>query len=89
VRGVHGNIIFIDHDQKEDVQLEKKGKINSHIQKTKSNLYEASLCVELVRYFLLVGYGSDQIIVLTPYVGQLLKIVTTMEQELGDTKGCT
>jgi hypothetical protein len=86
VRGVTGNVIFIDHNHKEDVQLEKRGQKN-YIQKTKSNLYEASLCVELVRYFLLQGYQPDQIAVLTPYVGQLVKIMSTMEKDLENIVG--
>jgi len=84
VLGVKGNVIFIDHNCKEDAEVEKRGKNN---QKTKSNFYEASLCVELVRFFLLQGYLPDQIVVLTPYVGQLLKILTIMERDLENTMG--
>ena len=84
VRGVKGDVIFIDHDVKEDGLNRDESECDSH-NKTKSNIHEAKLCVELVRYFLLQGYSMDQIVVLTPYVGQLLKIVNTMRKELSET----
>lgn len=84
VHGVKGNVIFIDHNLKEDVGLQKRGKNN---QKTKANLHEASLCVEILRFFLLQGYQPDQIVVLTPYVGQLLNIMAIIERELENSMG--
>jgi len=86
VLGVKSNVVFINHDEKEDGQNDKR-RWNNDYTKTKSNTYEAKLCVELVRFFLLQGYDSEQLVVLTPYVGQLVKIANTMEKELTDTKG--
>lgn len=51
---------------------------------TKSNAFEATMCIELVRFFLLQGYRTDQIVVLTPYLGQLLKIIHLMKSSLGE-----
>ena len=36
--------------------------------KSKSNLHEAQLVVEICRYLLLQGYGARQLVVLTPYL---------------------
>lgn len=77
VRGVNDNLVFIDHDYKEDGA-------DADNSTTKSNDYEAKFCLEIVRYLLLQGYRSDQIVVLTPYLGQLLKILSMMKSKLKD-----
>lgn len=51
VRGVTHNILFLNHHVKED----GKQSFDFDHQKTKSNSYEASLVVELARFFLLQG----------------------------------
>ena len=53
--------------------------------KTKSNTHEADICVEMVRFFLLQGYQQDQIVVLTPYVGQLMKIAIKLKMDIKET----
>ena len=83
VKGVNSNVVFIDHHRQEDG--ERTSGLESGHDKTKSNLYEAELSVELVRFFLLQGYRQDQIVVLTPYVGQLLKIVHLMTKNMSET----
>lgn len=67
VKGVTGNLLFINHNCLEDGA-------DSLDATTKSNKIEASFCVEVVRYLLLQGYKHNQITILTPYVGQILVI---------------
>ncbi|KFZ12367.1 hypothetical protein V502_07117, partial [Pseudogymnoascus sp. VKM F-4520 (FW-2644)] len=38
---------------------------------SKQNLFEASMVLKCVRYLAQQGYGSDKMVVLTPYLGQL------------------
>ena len=73
VKGVSENLLFIDHDIRED------GAENGQ-STTKSNVYEADLCIEIVRFLLLQGYQKEQMVVLTPYLGQLLKITAKMKE---------
>ena len=85
VRGISQNLLFIDHDHKEDgspLDSRDSGRRVS----TKSNKYEAMMCVEIVRFLLLQGYKTDDIVVLTPYQGQLFKIVTEMKRHLQDVE---
>ena len=83
--GVTHNVVFIDHDQKEDGELDSTfGQTRSTT--TKSNQHEAVLCVEIVRFFLLQGYAKDRIVVLTPYLGQLFKIIGEVKQNLKDVE---
>jgi hypothetical protein len=77
VKGVTEDVAFINHSFPED------GK-DSDITTTKSNRFEAELSVELVRFFLLQGYRTSQIVVLTPYLGQLLGIIKLMSTKLKD-----
>jgi len=69
VKGVSKDLFFIQHDfpESEDTNL------MSH-----SNEHEAKFIVALCSYLLQQGYKPDQITVLTPYVGQLLRIRNKM-----------
>ncbi|KAI2511976.1 Nfx1-type zinc finger-containing protein [Fragilaria crotonensis] len=77
VRGVKLNVAFVDHDVPEDGHSQV-----DNASKTKANRYEAEFCIEIVRYLLLQGYRPSDIVVLTPYVGQLVHIASFMKQNL-------
>ena len=72
IRGLQSNVIFIDHDQLEvSNDLRKGGANNDGYKKTRQNIHEASLVLKVVRYLAQQGYGTDNQVVLTPYLGQL------------------
>lgn len=75
LQGVSKNVVFVDHQQPEDGA-------DTEESRTKSNQFEAELSLEIVRYFMLQGYRADQIVVLTPYVGQLVKLISLMKTNL-------
>ena len=77
VKGAACSVAFIDHDKSED----RKGGVDE-TKTTKSNKWEADMCVELVRYLLLQGYAHSQITILTPYVGQVLLLLNTMKSKM-------
>jgi superfamily I DNA and/or RNA helicase len=79
VKGVSRNVAFISHTVHED-----GAQGDSDNLKTKVNTHEAELCLEIVRYLLLQGYLPRGIVVLTPYVGQLLLITRLMRQNLSE-----
>lgn len=79
VKGVTNNVVFVHHENKE-----RGGDASSGESKTKSNDEEALMCVEIVRYLLLQGYRHDQITILTPYVGQVLKLIKALQSRLRD-----
>ncbi|CAJ1962034.1 unnamed protein product [Cylindrotheca closterium] len=83
IRGLSQNIVFIDHDNLEDARERDELDVNQ-TSTSKSNQFEAELAVETVRYLLLQGYAPSNLVVLTPYLGQLKKIVRLMEKELRD-----
>jgi hypothetical protein len=68
VRGAQHNVFFIDHRHPEDSSGDFA--IQSH-----ANMYEVKMVVEMVKYFVRNGYTKpDDIAVLTPYLGQMIKI---------------
>ena len=71
-------IVFIDHRRFEDgVAVDSSPSDRST---TKSNAFEVDLAIEIVRFLLLQGYSPDRIVVLTPYVGQLLLLIRAMKR---------
>lgn len=71
IKGLQSRLIFIDHNHPEDsheTQIERVDAVS------KTNKYEVDMVVAIVRYLFQQGYTPNKIVVLTPYLGQLLKI---------------
>ncbi|GBB94416.1 hypothetical protein RclHR1_02350015 [Rhizophagus clarus] len=69
IRGAQHNVYFIDHRNPED----STG--GEYAMKSLVNRYEIKMVVEMVKYFVRNGYTKpDDIAVLTPYLGQMIKI---------------
>jgi superfamily I DNA and/or RNA helicase len=72
VKGICENLWFFDHDFPESTRGDD---ISESLHSSSfSNVFEAELIVELVKYFIHQGYSNKQIAVLTPYLGQLMLI---------------
>jgi hypothetical protein len=67
VKGMAMPVVFYDHDHPEDGADDDESR-------SKSNVYEVKMIVGFVGYMLRQGYAPGQITVITPYVGQLLKL---------------
>ncbi len=76
VKGVFGDVVFINHEHSEDTSDDDTFKT------TKANTYEAEMAVKIVKHFLLQGYNPSQLTVLTPYVGQIMKILKVMKSSV-------
>lgn len=48
---------------------------------SKENQYEADMVLKCVRYLAQQGYGTADIVILTPYLGQLYLLVKTLANE--------
>jgi superfamily I DNA and/or RNA helicase len=68
--GVRDNIVFINHDRPEDEspQVANSPKFASS---SKQNTHEVKMVLKIVRYLGQQGYRTDNLVVLTPYLGQL------------------
>ncbi|GBC00890.1 hypothetical protein RclHR1_00400004 [Rhizophagus clarus] len=66
--GAQHNVYFIDHEYPED-------NFGDSATQTHVNMYEVKMVTEMVKYFVKNGYSDpEDIAVLTPYSGQLIKI---------------
>lgn len=71
------NVLFLNHDQKESydeqaAMLGTSSKVNQH---------EADLAVAIVKYYLWQGYTESDLVILTPYLGQLMQIRNALKQQ--------
>ncbi|KAI9183223.1 hypothetical protein H9P43_004140 [Blastocladiella emersonii ATCC 22665] len=83
VRGMTKEVFFMAHSQPQLVASDGLS-LGSH-----SNEFEAEMAVELVDHLLRQGYADNQIVIITPYIGQLALINKAMakwrlEARIGD-----
>ncbi|KAF8523922.1 P-loop containing nucleoside triphosphate hydrolase protein [Hysterangium stoloniferum] len=81
IRGVRDNIVFINHSVPEGDDLEIEDKRDLAAKSSKQNEHEALMILKMVRYLAQQGYGTDKMVVLTPYLGQLRMLRDTLKKE--------
>ncbi|KAF8213839.1 P-loop containing nucleoside triphosphate hydrolase protein [Mycena galopus ATCC 62051] len=82
LRGVRDNLVFIDHDKPEDENSRFKNQSEVVGSKSsKRNTHEAKMVLKIVKYLGQQGYGTDKLVVLTPYLGQLAELQTILKEE--------
>ncbi|KAJ7857548.1 P-loop containing nucleoside triphosphate hydrolase protein [Mycena leptocephala] len=81
LRGVRDNIVFINHDKPEDQVKEGSELRDAGSKASKQNHYEARMVLMIVRYLAQQGYKTDNMVVLTPYLGQLSKLRRELQNE--------
>ncbi|OJA15475.1 hypothetical protein AZE42_06349 [Rhizopogon vesiculosus] len=74
IRGLQDNIIFVNHAHPEDNEVKISDRGDSGSPTSKENSYEVGMVLKIVRYLAQQGYGTDNIVILTPYLGQLYKL---------------
>ncbi|KAF2759849.1 P-loop containing nucleoside triphosphate hydrolase protein [Pseudovirgaria hyperparasitica] len=80
IRGLQSNVVFLKHSVPELQQDKIRDRRDEGSKVSRQNLYEAEMVLKVVRYLAQQGYGTDQQVVLTPYLGQLgllLKLLLT------------
>ncbi|KAK3990815.1 putative AAA family ATPase [Cladorrhinum sp. PSN332] len=71
MRGVEDRVVFLNHAKLEETDKAIKDRRDPGAKESKRNNFEAEMVLQCVKYFGQQGYSSDQIVVLTPYLGQL------------------
>lgn len=72
IRGFdNGNLIFVRHSSPEDHNPRLGDQDGLTYKSSKQNTFEAQMVLKCVKYLGQQGYGTDKIVVLTPYLGQL------------------
>ncbi|KAL2074253.1 hypothetical protein VTL71DRAFT_8031 [Oculimacula yallundae] len=70
-RGVQGRVVFVNHTHPEIEATEIVDRRDPETTNSSRNPFEAKMVLRLVRYLCQQGYGSEKLVVLTPYLGQL------------------
>lgn len=81
LRGFQDNLIFVDHRQPECEIRETANWRDMTSLSSKQNQFEANMVLKCVKYLAQQGYGSEHIVVLTPYLGQLRLLQEVLSKE--------
>ncbi|KAK0188469.1 P-loop containing nucleoside triphosphate hydrolase protein [Armillaria mellea] len=71
LRGIRDEIVFINHSHPEDNNLHIADGRDLGSKTSKQNMYEARMVLKIVKYLAQQGYKTNEMVVLTPYLGQL------------------
>lgn len=80
LRGFTDNIIFLDHRVPED-EAEINDWHDTTSRSSKKNIFEVNMILKFVRYLSQQGYGTDDMVVLTPYLAQLRLMIDVLSKE--------
>ncbi|KAH9863899.1 hypothetical protein J1614_009831 [Plenodomus biglobosus] len=81
LRGFQDNVIFVSHSYPELNAEFLADRRDEGSKSSKENIYEANMVLKCVRYLGQQGYGTEDIVILTPYLGQLYLLMRTLAEE--------
>lgn len=81
MRGLQDNVIFVSHSRPELIADSLADRRDEGAASSKENIYEAEMVLKCVRYLGQQGYKTDDIVILTPYLGQLYLLLKTLSAE--------
>lgn len=87
IRGLKTRVTFVHHEKPEDTMGDVDERRDPTAKATKRNLYEASMVLKMVRFLSQNGYKTENMVVLTPYLGQLFLLKETLRQETDPVLG--
>ena len=76
--GLGSRVIFANHTSPEDAQ-----NVDALESVSKTNAHERAMILKTVQYVLKQGYSHDDIAVLTPYLGQMMKLQAELRKCVG------
>ncbi|KAH0828787.1 P-loop containing nucleoside triphosphate hydrolase protein [Lanmaoa asiatica] len=81
IRGIQSNIVFVDHSQAEDDEKRISDRGDGGSQTSKRNQFEVDMVMKIVHYLIQQGYRSENIVILTPYLGQLTALRDALKKD--------
>ena len=81
LRGFQDNLIFLSHQNLEEETHDTPDWKDGYSTSSRKNNFEAQMTLKCVRYLAQQGYGTDQIVVLTPYLAQLRLLFEVLGKE--------
>lgn len=80
-RGLQGRVVFIDHRNPEAKFTNISDRRDEGNKGSKRNTFEAEMVLKIVKYLGQQGYGTDRLVILTPYLGQLQLLRESLKVE--------
>ncbi|KAL6872062.1 P-loop containing nucleoside triphosphate hydrolase protein [Trichoderma novae-zelandiae] len=71
IRGLQKRVVFVHHEHPEEQLDSVRDRRDESSKASKKNSYEADMVLKTVKYLSQQGYKSENMVVLTPYMGQL------------------
>ncbi|KAM0385686.1 hypothetical protein ACHAPZ_000804 [Fusarium culmorum] len=87
IRGLKSRITFVHHEKPEDTMDDVNDSRDPTAKATKRNTHEALMVLKMVRFLSQNGYKTQNMVVLTPYLGQLFLLKETLRQETDPVLG--
>ncbi|KAF3228249.1 hypothetical protein TWF106_007498 [Orbilia oligospora] len=81
LRGFQDSVIFVSHNCPELNATRIADRRDDGSNLSKENKYEAEIIIKCVRYLGQQGYGTNNLVVLTPYLGQLCVLRETLSKD--------
>ncbi|EMT74599.1 P-loop containing nucleoside triphosphate hydrolase protein [Fusarium oxysporum II5] len=82
IRGLKTRVTFVHHERPEDTMDDVAERRDPTAKASKRNLHEAMMVLRMVRYLSQNGYKTKNMVVLTPYLGQLFLLKETLRKEM-------
>lgn len=80
-RGLCDRVILFNHSSLEASFTEISDRRDEGSKQSKQNIFEANIVLKIVKYLGQQGYGTDKLVVLTPYLGQLSLLKETLSKQ--------
>ncbi len=79
--GLQDNILFIHHHNLEGDDASITDRRDMDATSSKFNMFEVEMILKIVKYLGQQGYGTDDLVILTPYLGQLQKLQHALKKD--------
>jgi len=80
-RGLCDRVIFFNHQNLEANFTDISDRRDEGSKQSKQNTFEAEIVLKIVKYLGQQGYGTDKLVILTPYLGQLSLLKQTLSRQ--------
>ena len=81
IDSLQSRVVFVNHEHPETEQQGLSDRRDADVKTSKQNDFEALMVLKMVKYLAQQGYGTDKMVVLTPYLGQLRLLRQRLETE--------
>jgi replication-associated recombination protein RarA len=82
LRGLQSNVVFFNHNHPEEDMKSIGDRRDEGAKVSRQNHFEAEIILKIVRYLAQQGYGTENQVVLTPYLGQLRRLMNALRNDL-------